>query len=248
MAKKKEVVCSCSKRQVRRGIFALIAVFVCGLMLGVGVAHRDKYIVQKTVQPETQVVEQQPKETCVVIEEILTERLYPEGGDYIYEYPRRNIEIYERLVKSGCSENVEKWQNAILREEQIVAALNENATGAQRQTCDMVEESLLATMPEAYPSTSSYKRIERAKIYANLSERGCPENSQKYVALAKQELEIARALRDDEFDYQETTEVVETYKRLNMQMAAEEVFETVKKLTNPAIDFVLEIEKIINEQ
>jgi hypothetical protein len=33
-----------------------------------------------------------------------------------------------------------------------------------------------------------------------------------------------------------------------MQMAAEEVFETVKKLTNPAIDFVLEIERIINEQ
>ena len=29
---------------------------------------------------------------------------------------------------------------------------------------------------------------------------------------------------------------------------AEEIFETAKKLTNPAIDFILEVEKIINEQ
>ena len=81
-----------------------------------------------------------------------------------------------------------------------------------------------------------------------MSERGCPENSEKYVALAKQELEIARALEDDEFDQYETIEVVETYKRLDMQAAAEEILETAKKLTNPAIDFILEVEKIINEQ
>ena len=82
-----------------------------------------------------------------------------------------------------------------------------------------------------------------------MSERGCAENSAKYVELAKQELEIARALEDDRFDNGETIiEVVETYKRLNMQAAAEEIFETAKKLTNPAIDFILEVEKIINEQ
>ena len=81
-----------------------------------------------------------------------------------------------------------------------------------------------------------------------MSERGCAERSAKYVDLAKQELEIARALEDDEFDNQETIEVVETYKRLNMQAAAEEIFETAKRLTNPAIDFILEVEKIINEQ
>ena len=93
-----------------------------------------------------------------------------------------------------------------------------------------------------------YDRINRAKIYANLSERGCPENAQKFVELAKHELEIARALEDDMFSESETIEVVETYKRLNMQAAAEEIFETAKKLTNPAIDFILEVEKIINEQ
>ena len=66
--------------------------------------------------------------------------------------------------------------------------------------------------------------------------------------MAKQELEIARALEDDKFDNDDTIEVVETYKRINMQAAAEEIFETAKKLTNPAIDFILEVEKIINEQ
>ena len=105
---------------------------------------------------------------------------------------------------------------------------------------------MLGQLPGA--NSESWARIDRAKIYANLSERGCAENSAKYVELAKQELEIARALEDDEFDDYETIEVVETYKRLNMQAAAEEIFETAKKLTNPAIDFILEVEKIINEQ
>ncbi|MBR2342458.1 MAG: hypothetical protein IKA73_03290 [Alphaproteobacteria bacterium] len=113
-------------------------------------------------------------------------------------------------------------------------------------TCAVIEEVLTEQLPVA--DADADNRIMRAKIFANLSERGCAENSQKYVAMAKQELEIARALEDDEFDQGETIEVVETYKRLNMQAAAEEIFETAKKLTNPAIDFILEVEKIINEK
>ncbi len=114
------------------------------------------------------------------------------------------------------------------------------------KTCLIIENLLLEQLPPA--NADSEYRIIRAKIYANLSERGCNENSEKYIALAQQELEIARALEDDEFDNDETIEMVETYKRLNMQAAAEEIFETAKKLTNPAIDFILEVEKIINEQ
>ena len=117
-----------------------------------------------------------------------------------------------------------------------------------KQTCVLIEESLLARLPFGGPEANSDEHIERAKIYANLSERGCSENAQKYHDLAKQELAIARALQDDEFSQSDTIEVVETYKRLNMQAAAEEIFETAKKLTNPAIDFILEVEKIINEQ
>lgn len=116
-----------------------------------------------------------------------------------------------------------------------------------KKTCVLIEESLLVRMPKGDEFASSNDRIERAKIYANLSERGCAENSQKYHDMAKQELAIARALEDDEFGEYNTIEVVETYKRLNMQAAAEEIFETAKKLTNPTIDFILAVEKIINE-
>jgi hypothetical protein len=113
-------------------------------------------------------------------------------------------------------------------------------------TCAQIEELLNRQLRYA-DSMVSDDHIDNAKIYANLSERGCPENSQKYVELAKQELEIARALEDDEMDHEETIEVVETYKRLKMQNAAQEILDKAKKITNPAIDFIIELEKIINE-
>ena len=126
--------------------------------------------------------------------------------------------------------------------------VTQESVNLTQKTCTLIEESLLIRLPDADATTGSYDRIERAKIYANLSERGCPENQQQYQAMATQELEIARALQDDEFAPDATIDVVETYKRLNMQAAAEEIFETAKKLTNPAIDFILEVERIINEQ
>lgn len=114
-----------------------------------------------------------------------------------------------------------------------------------QSVCGEVERLLLQRLPAADDDADD--RIDRAKIYANLAERGCPENSETYVELARAELEIARAIENDDFDHEETIEVVETYKRLNMQAAAEEIFEKAKKLTDPAIDFILQVEKIINE-
>ena len=101
---------------------------------------------------------------------------------------------------------------------------------------------------EALKQQEETSHIDNAKIYANLSERGCPENSQKYKEMAKQELEIARALNDDILkDKEDSIEIVETYKRLQMQQEAERMIEKAKKLTNPAIDFIIQLEKIIEE-
>ena len=111
--------------------------------------------------------------------------------------------------------------------------------------CNEIERLLSRRLPIA--TDDADERIERAKIYATLAERGCPENSATYVEMARQELDIARAIEDDEFDHDETIEVVETYKRLNMQAAAEEIFEKAKRLTNPVIDFIIQVERIINE-
>ena len=89
--------------------------------------------------------------------------------------------------------------------------------------------------------------LEQTHEDVSMAERGCLENSDAYAELARQELDIARAIEDDEFSREETIDVVETYKRLNMQAAAEEIFEKAKKLTDPAIDFIIQVEKIINE-
>ena len=66
--------------------------------------------------------------------------------------------------------------------------------------------------------------------------------------MAKKEIDIARALNDDNLNNEyEATEIVETYKRLQMQAEAEKMLEKAKKLTNPAIDFIIQLEKIIEE-
>lgn len=242
---KKNVRVEHSTSQRIWGALALAGLFVCGLMVGWGLnqGHDNKVAQPKVATNPAPVVEPQPKETCAIIEDLLLKRLFPVDSQDVdtHEY---NIDVYEQLVMNGCSENQQKYHNAAAREREIVAALQ--ASNNSQQTCEQIEDLLNSELPPL--NHRSEDRIMRAKIYANLSERGCAENSAKYVELAKQELEIARALEDDEFDNQETIEVVETYKRLNMQAAAEEIFETAKKLTNPAIDFILEVEKIINEQ
>lgn len=242
---KKNVRVEHSTSQRIWGVLALTGLFVCGLMVGWGLnqGHANKVAQSKVATNPAPVVEPQQKETCAIIEDLLLERLNPVDSQEVgaHEY---NIDVYEKLVMNGCSENQQKYHNAAVREREIVAALQ--ASNNSQQTCEQIESLLLGQLPNA--SDRAYERIGRAKIYANLSERGCAENSAKYVEMAKQELEIARALEDDEFEDYETIEVVETYKRLNMQAAAEEIFETAKKLTNPAIDFILEVEKIINEQ
>lgn len=116
-------------------------------------------------------------------------------------------------------------------------------------TCEAVETLLLKRLDDSdEDDINSETHIERAKIYANLSERGCAKNTNVYKDLAKKEIDIARALNDDNLNNEyETTEIVETYKRLQLQAEAEKMLEKAKKLTNPAIDFIIQLEKIIEE-
>ncbi len=227
------------------GSLALVALFVCGVMVGIGFSA-DRKVVADVVVESPQIgseIRAEPEETCQIIEDLLLERLYPIESQDVSAH-QGNMAVYEKLLRAGCEENSQKYRDAFNRENEIVAVLKQSEI--PQATCEQIEYLLNSQLPPA--SGDSEYRIRRAKIYANLSERGCPENTAIYVNLAKQELEIARALEDDEFENDETIEVVETYKRMNMQAAAEEIFETAKKLTNPAIDFILEVEKIINEQ
>ncbi|MDW3024095.1 MAG: hypothetical protein R8N50_00165 [Alphaproteobacteria bacterium] len=238
--------CVHTRGQKIRGWLALIMLFICGLMVGVSISDRKTEQQESTLVQAVQEIQQtQQKETCAVIEEIQLRWLNDENSGNIVDH-QANVRVYETLFQHGCDENKDKYRAAIVREMAIIDALGGQQSA--KSTCEQIEASLLERLPYGGTEANADDRIDRAKIYANLSERGCAENSAKYVELAKQELEIARALEDDEFTNHETIEVVETYKRLNMQAAAEEIFETAKKLTNPAIDFILEVEKIINEQ
>ncbi len=237
---KQSYKCVYTRSQKIKGWLAFIMLFVCGVMVGTGIAQKNVALKQKADVQQTE-----QKETCAVVEEIQLRWLNDESSDMIEDH-QANVRVYETLFQHGCDVNKDKYRAAIAREMTIIESLG----GAQtmKSTCEQIEASLLDRLPSGHAGVDSEQRIERAKIYANLSERGCPENLAKYVALAKQELEIARALEDDEFDEVETIEVVETYKRLNMQAAAQEIFETAKKLTNPTIDFILQVEKIITGQ
>jgi len=182
-----------------------------------------------------------PVPACKVVEEILLGNVLPDGM-ISYDDPEHNVNIYSRLVQEGCQENRAKYEALVQRERQIIDSLRRDNT----RNCLKIEDLLRSRIYNQY-SPNAADHVEFAKIYANLSERGCPENSQKYVDLAKQELDIARALQDDNMSNDETIEVVETYKRIRMQKEAQEFLDKAKKIANPAIDFIIELEKIINE-
>lgn len=175
----------------------------------------DRMMPVKEQESVTNDVADEQKETCEVIEDLLMPQLVPVESPYVAKHSD-NIEVYKRLLKNGCPENADKYKEMISREMAIIEALKGSQSVENTQTCAEIESLLMQSLP-TYNLDSSDIRIDRAKIYANLSERGCPENAQQYVNLAAKELEIARALRDDKFDSQETVEVVETYKRLEMK-------------------------------
>lgn len=235
----------CTPRQRVWGILAFFGLFVCGVMIGFGL---NDHVAKKTVKEEVVVVAPQP--VCVTTENILKEQLAPAESD-LYADHMQNVFVYEKLWKFGCPENASKHRNAMIDEEQIAKALKEpeiETLDAEDAACEQVEAYWMGMLPSVYEYTRAEERIDRAKIYSILAERGCSENSSGFADMAAKELQIARALKETFFDEEETIEVVETYKRLGLQQAATEILETAKKLTNPAIDFILEVEKIINEQ
>jgi len=227
-----------------------IALFVCGSMVGVGIANWGHAVKNKNV--ENAVVEQHVEKSCQAIESVLLGRLW--GDDDNCNAVKDNLENIKKLIDYGCPENRDKFMQMANNKQAVLDVACVGYTFDDPEflqnidtTCGKIEESLKARMPGADAYADAERHIERAKVYAVMAEKGCPENSGKYVASAKQELEIARAVQDDKFDEEETIEVVETYKRLKMQQDAEEIFNKAKKLTNPAIDFIMQVEKIINE-
>ncbi len=219
-----------------------IILFICGAFVGVGIANWGHSLKLKTDAEQQKGAEELT--SCQAIERVLLEQV--NHNDNSCSDNKYDLETYKKLVAYGCPENREKFLQAAQNLNAVIAVTCTEYVPADK-TCLQIEGHLNSKLGSYYVEMSADEHIERAKIYAVMAERGCPENSAKYTELAKKELEVARGISDDKFNEGETIEVVETYKRLKMQQDAEEIFNKAKKLTNPAIDFIMQVEKIINE-
>ena len=117
------------------------------------------------------------------------------------------------------------------------------------ETCQDVE-ALMNGRLEYYSENSqdTADHLVRAKTFATMALHGCPENAEKYKALALREVEIVRALSHDASleDY-EVVGVVDTYKHLDMEDEARAFIDTIKRLTAPAVEFIQAVEKVLEE-
>lgn len=187
-----------------------------------------------------------PDTTCGKIEKLLMHQLQP-ADDMWAENHIHNAKIYANLSENGCPENAKMYKELMAGELEIARVLGKEEQKIPDTTCGKIEKILTERLyRDDNPDADAH--IDNAKIYANLSERGCAENSEMYRDLAAGELEIARAINDDNlYNERKSIEMVETYKRLQMQAEAERMLEKAKRLTNPAIDFIIQLEKIIEE-
>ena len=225
--------------------FVFVVLFLCGAFVGIGIANFGHSKAKQGINTDTEQNVGTNWTSCQAIENVLLDRLFNHDNDC--DAVKNDLDTYTRLQQYGCEENRDRYIQEINNKKAILGVACEEYVKSDAKPCEEIEANLNAELPSGHVGVSANQRIDRAKIYAIMAEKGCPENTIKYTNMAKQELDIARAIRDDDFSERDTLEVVETYKRLKMQQDAEEMFNKVKKLTNPAIDFILQVEKIINE-
>lgn len=236
-------------------IVALVGLFACGLMVGFAV-NGAKKISSKISQIKNTVENTLPDKTCAAVEKVLEAKLYKETEKTTCDDFWANQFVYADLVKRGCPENQDKYRALKERNNNLIlASCSEEEIQYLRQisgimdsassTCEKIRDEMLHQI--IANAGGYYEHMQNAKTYAVIAERGCAHEFQHYKELAEQELAVARAVTDDKLNEQDTLDVIETYKKIQMQAAAEEVFEKMKKITNPAIDFILEVEKVINE-
>ncbi len=203
-------------------------------------------------------VEDKDLSTCERIEQLLTSRLFPEDSMNVLDHAQ-NVKTYGELENNGCPENKEKWMELKSRAYQIGTVLNEEELNEILRNVDVApcKEIERAVESEINHSCENWGSVEgkvdcflnNAKIYSSLEQKGCPKNRGQYRQLALQQIEIATALQDEsEMSQEDVESVIDTYKKLEMQAQAKQVLDKVQKLTDPAIDFIIQMEKIINEE
>lgn len=218
-------VCTCSRGHKIWAAIALVGLFACGLFVGLSYngSNENKRLALGV------------EECDAIAQEIIN--ITKTGAT------NETVETLRELNKAysnGCAGRL------VIIEKETVETKNAEQPEIIA-TCSRIEQLLKERLnPET--STDFYAHLYNAETYSTLAEKGCSENADMYKSLALREIEIATALRPEETMEENSVEVViDTYKKLDMQKEAQVFLDKIEKLTDPAIDFILKMEKIINE-
>lgn len=196
--------------------------------------------------------------TCgVFIGTTLNNNHAPSSDDKVIKFSEHDCySLINKMTSTDDADMVEKLKevyndncaNRIIYTEPVTVPDDADDEPGDVATCERIEQ-LLQQWLSSERTSDPYAHLNNANIYARLAERGCPENVDKYRALAAREIEITTALQPvEEMHESEVADVVDVYKKVKMQAAAQQVIDTLQKVSEPTIDFILKLEKIVNEE
>ncbi len=224
----KSKICTVADVPVRQKVFAFIALvglFACGFMIGFSM-HDDKDV-RKSIMSDVQ---------CADLSKQIMWNLNADNTEF--------VKMAQEIFVKNCAGYVPAPTNEVAP---VVVTETVVEEPAEVTTCQRIEQ-LLSRRLQPEDSTDSYAHLHNADTFSTLAERGCAENAEYYTEMALREIEIATALQPvDNFDESDTEIVIDVYKKLDMQAAAREFLNKMQRLTDPAIDFILQMEKVINE-
>lgn len=223
---KQEKVCSvncCSLGHKIWGAVALAGLFACGLMIGLGYNGNKNDAEKLTAQ-----------ECDAIANEIVN--ITSSGAT------RDNVDVLNNLntaYSNGCAGRL-----VIVERESIAPVAPKPEI---MSTCARIEQLLKQRLfPE--DSTEYFTHLRNADTYSTLADKGCADNADMYKTLALRELEIATALQPTEnMGTNDAEIVIDTFKKLDMQREAQEFLNKIEQLIDPATDFILKMEQVINE-
>lgn len=217
------VECRCSTGHKIWGAVALAGLFACGLILGL--AYRPSDNLRNSLDAT------QCDAIANEIVTITTRGATPEEAQTLREL--------NEAYTNGCAGRL-----VIIERAAPVAVENHPEIVS---TCTRIEQ-LLERRLQPEDSVDYLAHLHNADTYSTLADRGCAENADMYKTLALRELEIAEALQPTEnMGISDAEIVIDTFKKLDMQREAQAFLDKVERLIDPATDFILQMEQIINE-
>lgn len=231
-------VCVCSRGHRVWSAVALIGLFLCGLMIGLPIGARHNSIGDE----KQQLIGMTAKQCDDIATRIMNAmNSYPTDASLIAELNKLYSDNCAGRVFIQQKEAKEATRSPESQEYKLAARPD-----SDMPTCERIEVLLADNL---IPDMGDYRNaMINANIYASMVEYGCPENAEQNRKSALEALQIANALSNDlAQDQNNAYSVIDTYKKLEMQTQAREFLNKVQKLTDPAIDFILQMEKIINE-